>query len=76
MRRWTSSHNRLSGSGCRPYVIHLGIDHPPLGGLGYVLSAREMLEQATARGVGFEAVVCASDRAASSASWFSRAWEP
>ena len=50
----------LSRAGCRPYVIHLGIDHPPLGGLGYVLAAREMLEQAAARGVGFDAAVCAS----------------
>ncbi len=27
--------------GRNPYVIHLGIDHPPLGGLGYALGAAE-----------------------------------
>ena len=27
--------------GGRPYVIHLGIDHPPYGGLGYVSAAAE-----------------------------------
>jgi len=28
-------------AGRKPYVIHLGIDHPPLGGLGYALAAVE-----------------------------------
>ena len=31
----------LADEGRKPYVIHLGIDHPPLGGLGYVLAANE-----------------------------------
>ena len=31
----------LQAKGSRPYVIHLGIDHPPLGGLGYALAACE-----------------------------------
>ena len=50
----------LAGTGRKPYVIHLGTDHPPLGGLGYVLAANEVMEQARARGLGFDAVVCAS----------------
>ena len=41
-------------------MIHLGADHPPLGGLGYVVAANEVMEQARARGFGFDAVVCAS----------------
>ena len=36
---------RLRREGRRPYVIHLGIEHPPLGGLGYVEAARETWEQ-------------------------------
>ena len=50
----------LAHEGRKPYVIHLGADHPPLGGLGYVLAANEVMEQARARGFGFDAVVCAS----------------
>ena len=53
----------LTDEGRKPYVIHLGIDHPPLGGLGYVLAANEVMEQARARGFGFDAVVCASGSA-------------
>ena len=53
----------LAGEGRKPYVIHLGVDHPPLGGLGYVLAANEVMEQARARGFGFDAVVCASGSA-------------
>lgn len=32
---------RHRAQGRKPYVIHLGIDHPPLGGLGYALCAAE-----------------------------------
>ena len=53
----------LSDEGRRPYVIHLGVGHPPLGGLGYVLAANESMEQARAQGFGFDAVVCASGSA-------------
>lgn len=41
---------RLRDQGRRPYVIHLGIDHPPVGGLGYVEAAGETCRQLTARG--------------------------
>ena len=58
---------RLAGSlaseGRTPYVIHLSTDHPPLGGLGYVVAANEVMEQARARGFGFDAMVCASGSA-------------
>ena len=36
---------RLREEGRRPYVIHLGIEHPPLGGLGYVKAACETWRQ-------------------------------
>ena len=50
----------LAGEGHRPYVIHSGPGHPPLGGLGYVVAAEEVSAQARALGVAFDAVVCAS----------------
>ena len=36
---------RLEGEGRTPHVIHLGIDHPPVGGLGYAAGAAECLQQ-------------------------------
>ena len=51
----------LAAEGRRPYVIHSAPGHPPLGGLGYVLAAEEIAEQAS--GTGFDAVVCASGSA-------------
>ncbi len=41
---------KLLEQGKRPYVIHLGLDHPPIGGLGYVLCALETFLQAKAVG--------------------------
>ncbi|MEM0943144.1 MAG: D-cysteine desulfhydrase family protein [Pseudomonadota bacterium] len=38
----------LSGAGRTPYVIHLAPGHPPLGALGYVDCAREVLAEAQA----------------------------
>lgn len=35
----------LEAKGRRPYIIPLGADHPPLGALGYVVAAMELLEQ-------------------------------
>ena len=51
----------LAGEGRRPYVIHSAPGHPPLGGLGYVLAAEEIVDQAP--GMRFDAVVCASGSA-------------
>jgi len=48
--------SRLEASGRRPYVIHLSEGHPPLGALGYVDAAREILQQAD----DFDFVVTAS----------------
>jgi D-cysteine desulfhydrase/L-cysteate sulfo-lyase len=35
----------LQDAGRRPYIIHLGPGHPPLGALGYVVAAQELLSQ-------------------------------
>ena len=53
----------LEREGRRPYVVHLGIDHAPIGGLGYVLAAGEVMEQARSRGIDLDALVCASGSA-------------
>ena len=37
--------DELLAEGRAPYVIHLGIDHPPLGALGYVVGAEELNRQ-------------------------------
>ncbi len=36
---------RLLQSGACPYVVHLGMQHPPLGALGYVSAAMEIADQ-------------------------------
>jgi 1-aminocyclopropane-1-carboxylate deaminase/D-cysteine desulfhydrase-like pyridoxal-dependent ACC family enzyme len=36
---------QLKAEGRQPYVIHLGIDHPPIGGLGYAAAAAECIDQ-------------------------------
>lgn len=41
---------QLRTEGRKPYVIHLGTDHPPLGGLGYALAAVETYAQCKATG--------------------------
>lgn len=53
----------LAESGRRPFVIHLGVDHPPLGALGYVVAAREIQAQSRERGLEFDHVVVASGSA-------------
>jgi len=50
----------LSKAGCRPYVIHLGPGHPPLGALGYVVAAHEMLCQINEADLDTAAIVVAS----------------
>ncbi len=57
----------LRAKGAKPYVIHLGADHAPLGALGYVDCAREIIEQTAKLGVPLESVVVASGSAASHA---------
>lgn len=50
----------IAAQGERPYVIHLAPEHPPLGALGYVEAARELLRQAAERQMDFGTVVVAS----------------
>jgi D-cysteine desulfhydrase family pyridoxal phosphate-dependent enzyme len=47
---------RLRREGRVPYVIPLGLDNPPHGALGYMLAAREIIEQ----GYSFDCAVVAS----------------
>lgn len=47
---------KLTGEGRKPYVINLGIDHPPLGALGYVDCGDELSDQFDS----FDAVVVPS----------------
>jgi len=35
----------LRAEGRRPFIIPLGVDHPPLGALGYIVAAQELLTQ-------------------------------
>ena len=51
---------QLLDEGRHPYVIHLGANHSPLGALGYVEAARELLDQAPGP---VDAVVTASGSA-------------
>jgi D-cysteine desulfhydrase/L-cysteate sulfo-lyase len=53
----------LRAEGAVPYVVHLGIDHPPVGGLGYVAAAVETLQQSRAEGRLPDHVVVASGSA-------------
>jgi len=48
---------RLRGEGRSPYVIHLSEGHRPLGALGYVEAAGEILDQAAALDIDFDAIV-------------------
>ena len=54
----------LRDEGRSPYVITLGIDHPPLGALGYVVAAMELMQQADAR---FDEIVVGSGSASTHA---------
>ncbi len=51
---------RLRALGKTPYQIHLAPGHAPLGALGYVCAAAEILAQASEVGVSFDEVVVAS----------------
>lgn len=52
---------QIKAEGGKPYVIHLGLDHPPLGALGYVAGGIELCEQMD----DFDAVVVPSGSGAS-----------
>lgn len=57
----------LREAGARPYVIHLGPGHPPLGALGYVDAARETAAQLAALDLRVDEIVCPSGSAATHA---------
>ena len=50
----------LRAEGRKPYVIHLGTDHPPLGALGYVRAVPALLQQAEHLGATPDHIVVAS----------------
>ncbi len=50
----------LAAAGRRPYIIPLAPGNPPKGALGYVLAAREILDQASAGGIELDEIVAAS----------------
>lgn len=50
----------LRNEGKNPYVIHLGTDHPPLGGLGYALCAVETYLQLQETGQQVDHIVIPS----------------
>jgi len=50
----------LTSQGKKPYVIHLGANHPPLGGLGYALAAVETYLQLRDSGQTIDHVVIPS----------------
>lgn len=57
----------IRDAGGRPYVIHLGPGHPPLGALGYVDMARELLGQIAGQGLVIDRIFVASGSAATHA---------
>ncbi|MGD2294423.1 MAG: D-cysteine desulfhydrase family protein [Candidatus Aminicenantes bacterium] len=50
----------LRKKGAKPYVIHLGPGHPPLGALGYIEAAKEFLEQSEEMGLKIDDIILAS----------------
>jgi len=52
--------DELRAKGKNPYIIHLAAGHPPLGALGYVDCARELLSQCADQGIQLDEVVLAS----------------
>jgi D-cysteine desulfhydrase/L-cysteate sulfo-lyase len=57
----------LRAKGKRPYVIHLGQGHPPLGALGYVVAAMEINQQIKDGCMSFDEIVVASGSGATHA---------
>lgn len=58
---------RLHAEGKRPYVIYLSEEHEPLGALGYVDAAAELIHQADQLNVPLKTIVLASGSAATHA---------
>lgn len=58
---------RVRADGGKPYVIPLGPTHPPLGALGYVLAAEELLTQLTSLAIAHPRIFVGSGSAATHA---------
>ncbi|MDF1794634.1 MAG: D-cysteine desulfhydrase family protein [Thalassobaculaceae bacterium] len=56
--------DRLRADGRKPYVIHLSPTHPPIGAVGYVDAARELLGQLEERGETVDRIYVGSGSAA------------
>ena len=59
-RRLKEIADDLASQGLRPYIIPLSPGHKPLGALGYVLAAAEILDDMKARDLVFDRLVVAS----------------
>ncbi len=59
-RRLHEIADELRAQGRVPYVIHLAPGHKPLGALGYLVAARELLEQIDRDGLTIDEIVVAS----------------
>ena len=59
-RRLREIADDLTGQGRRPYIIPLAPGHAPLGALGYLNAAAEILDDMKARDLTFDRVVLAS----------------
>jgi D-cysteine desulfhydrase/L-cysteate sulfo-lyase len=66
-RRLEEIADDLRAQGRVPYVIHLGPGHPPLGALGYVVAAGEIIDQIDQMGVAFDDITVASGSGATHA---------
>ncbi len=51
---------KLKAQGRKPYIVPLAPGHPPLGALGYVVAAREIMTQAADMNIRFDEIVVAS----------------
>jgi len=52
--------DKLRTQGKKPYVIHLGPNHPQIGSLGYILAAQEIIQQAEEQSINFDRIVVAT----------------
>ncbi len=50
----------LRARGRKPYIVPLAPGHPPLGALGYIIAAQEILRQSAAMQISFDEVFVAS----------------
>ena len=59
--------SQLKEQGKKPYVIHLGPNHPQLGSLGYIVAAREIIQQTADKDIHFDKIVVATGSGATHA---------